>query len=160
MVLLENRAVFDIRKQAQITVFMLLFSDDHMLPYIRDRREALLAGLRGKCRIQVVPFIVFAGGGFDQVGAGVADHAGRKARGDFQIAAFEELEEPLRVLLLLIGGFGEDVRNLHIPLFFRLAGEEGVAVAGLRFAGEGFQQVLFGFGSFDGFHHTFSSGWL
>jgi len=67
--------------------------------------------------------------------------------GDLNVAALEELEEPLAVLFLLVGGLLEDGRHLLIAFLPGPLGAVGVTVPGLRLAGEGGQQIAFGFGA-------------
>ena len=64
-----------------------------------------------------------------------------------------EVEETGGVGQLLFGRFGKDGSDLFISFLLRLPGKEGVAVTGLRLAGKGFEQVLFGLGSLNRFHH-------
>ena len=73
------------------------------------------------------------------------DCAGRKAAGNLHLAAFQQLEQPLGMLLFLIRYFLENRRDLHKAVLFGLAGKKGVAIARLGFAGKGGEDVLFGF---------------
>ena len=83
---------------------------------------------------------------------GVADDPGREGPDDLHLAAFQKLEQALGVFLFLAGGFGEDVRDLDEAVLLGAGAEIVVAVAGLRFTGEGGEDVAFGLGAFQGLH--------
>ena len=70
------------------------------------------------------------------------------------MAPFEELEEALGVLLLLLGRLGEYGGDLFVALLLGFACEEYVAAARLALAGEGLQQILFGTGTLDALVHN------
>ena len=152
---LEDGGVLQILKQPAIAALMLFLGDADALPHLRDLRKSLLAGDFRKRRIKFAPLLVLAARGGGQIRDRVGDDSGRKARGDLKIAALEEFEEAFRVFFLLIRGLLEDVRDLDIPLLAGDAGKVGVTVARLGLPGEGFHEVLFGFGSPDGFHLAF-----
>ena len=67
---------------------------------------------------------------------------------------FEELEETLGVLLLLLGSLGEDTRDLLVTLLLRLAREEDVTAARLALTGKRLQQILFSPCSFNALFHN------
>ena len=79
---------------------------------------------------------MLAAGRRQEVLGGRADDARRERALDLNLAALEKLEEPLGVLLLLVGRFLEDLGDLDIAVVAGLAGEVGIAVAGLRLARE------------------------
>ena len=87
---------------------------------------------------------MFAVGRRQQVLGRAADDTGGEGGGDLHLAPLEELEKPLGVFLFLVGRLLEDARDLHEAFVAGLAGEVRVAVAGLRLADEGQQQVAFG----------------
>ena len=68
---------------------------------------------------------------------------------------FEELEETLGVLLLLLGRLGEDACDLFVSLLLGLAREEDVAAARLALAGKCLQQILLGTCTLDALFHSF-----
>jgi len=155
--LLEDGAVLEVFEQSAIAALMLLLGDADRFPHRGDFREPFFARLDGERGVEMAPLFILAGGGFHQVGNGVGDDSGRKSGGDLNFSAFEELEEALGVLLLLVGGLFENLRNLNVSRLAGDAGKIGVAVARLGFPGERFEQVLFGFGALNGFHNAFSS---
>ena len=151
-VALEDFAGFEVLPEVVVALLVLLLGDGDALPEDRDLGEAFFAGDAGELGVGLGPFFVFAGGGRLEVFEGVADDTRGEGGGDFDGAAFEVLEEALGVFLFLEGGLLEDLGNLDEAFLLRDAGEEVVAVAGLRFPGEGVQQVLFGAGSLDACH--------
>jgi hypothetical protein len=88
--------------------------------------------------------VAFAGGSGSQVVQRRSDDPRGEGTRDFHFAAFQKVEEAFGVLLLLIGGFNENIGDLHQAFFAGLAGKIGVSVARLRFPGEGGQQIFFG----------------
>jgi len=50
------------------------------------------------------------------------------------LAARQELKEPFSVLLLVVGGLGEDGADLLVPFLLGLGGEEVVPVSRLGFS--------------------------
>ncbi len=82
------------------------------------------------------------GGGFEVLSGGTYDTAGNDAV--ISLSALQELEEPLGVLLLLVGRFVEHIEDLHETLLLGLGGEVGVAIPCLGLAGKGGEEVLFG----------------
>jgi len=62
-----------------------------------------------------------------------ADLARRVGRHDLHLAALQEAEEALGVLLLLVRGLGEHRPDLLQAVLLRLAREVGVAIARLGF---------------------------
>ena len=121
-----------------------------------DFEEAFLFGLGAKVLVDGGPFHLFAVGRRLEILGRVADHAGRIGGHDFDVAALEELEEALGVLLLVVGRFQEEGRDLFEAGLLGRAGEIGIAVAGLGLAGESRQQVFLGLGSLDRFSHVHS----
>jgi len=109
-----------------------------------DFEEAFLFGLGAKVLVDGGPFHLFAVGRRLEILGRVADHAGRIGGHDFDVAALEELEEALGVLLLVVGRFQEEGRDLFEAGLLGRAGEIGIAVAGLGLAGESRQQVFLG----------------
>ena len=103
--------------------------------------------------VEVAPFEALALGGFEQIFGRGAYASGRIFGGDGDHAPLQEVEETGGVGQLLFGRFGKDGSDLFISFLLRLPGKEGVAVTGLRLAGKGFEQVLFGLGSLNRFHH-------
>ena len=63
------------------------------------------------------------------------------------------------MLLLLIGGLGEYLGDLHESFFPRLAGEVCILIAGLGFAAERGEDVLLGLGTFEAFHRSSPVDW-
>ena len=53
---------------------------------------------------------------------------GGKGTGDLHLATFQKLEQPLGMLLLLIGSFLEYGGYLHVTFLLCLGGEKGVAI--------------------------------
>ena len=106
-----------------------------------DLVKAFLLGLGGHPRIHRGVLLVLAGGGHLQAGQGIGDLA----------VLHEELEPDFGVLLLVVGGLGEDGRDLLIALFLRLGGKVGVFVAGLALSCKSLPQILFGLAAFQ-FH--------
>ena len=69
---------------------------------------------------------------------------------------FEELEETLGVLLLLLGRLQEDGGNLFVTFLLGYTGKVSVTHACLRFAGKRSHQILLCAGSFDTLSHNHS----
>ena len=104
-----------------------------------DVFEALFLGHSGEFGVKRAPLFLLSVGCSQQVLLGGSDLAGGVGRGDLDWAAFEVLEEHLRVFFLVVCGLREDRCDLLITLFLGYACEEGVAVAGLALAGEGLE---------------------
>jgi len=153
-VALEEVAVREAAQQLQVAAFVLgLHRRDH-LERRGDLRESLLLGDLAEFAVQHVPLLVLALGGSQQVLGRRADGSGGVAGRDLHVAALEELEETLGVLLLLLRGLGENACDLFVTLLLGLAGEEYVAAAGLALAGKCLQQILFGMRTFDALFHN------
>lgn len=103
-----------------------------------DFDEAFIAGFGGHAGVHVGPFKVFAVGGVFEVGCGA---------GDF--AVVEVFEPDFGVFLFVSSGFFEDLGDLDVAVLLGLGGVKGVFVAGHGLPGKGFEEVLFGFGSFE-----------
>ena len=127
---------------------MLPLRHGHGLKQAGDLLESFLAGGLGEVRVHGGPFLVLASGGVPQILGRATYYPRRKRRLDFQLSAFEELEEPLRMLLLLVGGLFEDTCDLDKAILLCLAGKVGIAVPGLGLAGKRSKQVLLGLGTF------------
>ena len=117
-----------------------------------DLGKSLGLGRRGEVGIEHVPLLLLALGGCQQVFGRGADAAGRIGGRDGGVAPFEELEETLGVLLLLLGGLQKYSGYLFVSLFLRYAGEERITAASLALAGECLEQILLGLCPFDAFH--------
>ena len=88
---------------------------------------------------------MFTAGGCLKVLGGCADNASGEGALDLDLATIEVFEEAFGVFLFLVGRFFEDEGDLNEAIVSSLAGEVRVAITCLGFAGEGHQQVLFGF---------------
>jgi hypothetical protein len=89
----------------------------------------------------------FAGHGGGQVLAAAADGqaGGRVAR-----AVFQEFQVPVGMAGFTFGGGAEQHRHVVLAFHVGLVGEVEVAAVGLRFAGKGVLQVLFGLRTLQG----------
>ena len=134
----EHQATLDVLKEFAISLFVFFLNGADHFKMFGDFDEALFAGLLGHAGVHVGPFEVFAVGGVFEVGCGA---------GDF--AVVEVFEPDFGVFLFVGGGFFEDLGNLDVAVFLGLGGVESVFVAGHGLPGEGFEEVLFGFGSFE-----------
>lgn len=135
-VALEYAAFGKVFPEVEVALFVLFFGVGYFFPEDGDLLEAFLSGDAGKFGVEGGPLFVFAGGGGFEVIEGGADDASGEGGGDFQHAAFEEAEEAFGVFFFVVGGFFENLGNLDQAFFARGGGEEGVAIARLRFAGE------------------------
>ena len=138
----EDDAFLDVVQELAVALLMVLFDGSDHAEFRGDLLEAFFIGDLGEAIVHVGPFVVLAFGRGEEVARGILD-----------FAAFEVFEPELGVLLLVVGGLLEDRGDLLKAFFFGLGGEVGVFVARLGFAGEGFHQALFGFGSFE-FHDS------
>ena len=134
----EDYALFDVGKELTIALLVLFLDGAYHLELCGNRVEAFLAGFFCHAGIHIGPLEVLAGSGVLQV---------LYSAGDF--AAMQVFEPDLGVFLFIGSGLLEDLGDLHIAVLLGLGGVVGVLVTGLGLAGEGFQEVLFGFGSFE-----------
>jgi hypothetical protein len=144
---LENPVVGHVGRQGPIALLMIGFGHRHGLKDRGDLRETLISGGLGKTRIHLGIFVVLTFGGGQEIFQGAADLAGREAAADFYFAPLQELEEPLGVLLFLVGGLFKDKGDLDKAFFLGFGGKIGLAVAGLGFAGEGGEEISFRLGA-------------
>ena len=127
-VALEEIAVREAAQQLQVTALVLGLDGGDHLEGRGDLDEALLLGDFGEFALEDVPLLLLAlGCGLQVLGRG-ADRAGGVAGRDLHVAALEELEETLGVLLLLLRGLGENACDLFVTLLLGLAGEEYVCL--------------------------------
>ena len=117
---------------------MGLFDGGDAAEFAGQLGKALFLGLLGKGIVHIGPLVVFTLGGVQQILGGIAQLA-------------QGLEPHLGVFLFILGGFGKDLGDLLIALFFGDAGKVGVFIAGLGFPSKSGPQVLFGFCTFQ-FH--------
>ena len=66
----------------------------------------------------------------------------------------EILQVAMSVTGLALGGGAEHRRNVVLPFHVRLVGEVQVAAVGLRLAGEGGLEIVFGLAALERFHET------
>ena len=144
---LEHGVFFDGLGKGEEAAFVFHFGNGDIAHHSGDDGEAFGVGDIGIGGVHVGMFFELTVGGSLQVVESGTDHAGGEAGGDFHIATFKELEQALGVFLFLAGDFFESLGHFHIAVLLSLRSEEGVAVAGLGFAGKGLPQVLFGFGT-------------
>lgn len=154
-VALEEVAVGQAAQQLQVAALVLGLDDRDHAEGGCDLGEALLVGYLGELAVEDIPLLVLALGGGKQVLGRRADGSGGVAGRDLHLAALEELEETLGVLLLLLGRLGEDARDLFVTLLLGLAREEDVAAARLALAGKCLQQILLGTCTLDALFHSF-----
>ncbi len=148
----EHGAALDLLAEFEEALFVESLGHGDVAHDVGDFREAFLLGGLGEGGVHVgVLFVLATGGGLEVLDRG-ADDAGREGGSHFNGAALQELEEALGVLLLLQGGFEEDVGHEHEAFLLSFAGEGIVAVAGLRLAAEGGEDVFLGLGSLERFH--------
>ena len=133
----EHQTILNVRQKFSVPLLVLFFDGAHHLELEGDLLEAFLAGFAGHAGVHVGPFKVFTGGGVCKVLFGAGD------------AVVEVFEPDFGVLFFVGGGFFEDLGDLDVAVLLGLGSVVGVLVAGLGFASEGFQEVLFGFGSFE-----------
>ena len=115
---------------------MGLFDGPYALKQPGDFVKTLLPGLLRHGGVHVRPFVIFAVGRVLQI-----DLGGR------HLAAVQQLEPQLGVLLLVGGGFLENLRDLHIAILAGLGRIVGVLIPRLTFSGKGRHQIGFRFGS-------------
>ena len=128
----------DVGKELAVAFLVAFFNGGNALELSGDVVESFGTGLFGETLVHVGPFLVLAVGGGLQVFDRGTDAA-------------EVLEPQLGVFLFVVRGFEEERGDLFIAVLFCLAGEVGVFVSGLGFAGECESEVLFGFAAFQ-FH--------
>ena len=129
----EDDALFNVREQLSVALLVLLLDRRDLLEQVGDVVEALGLRVLGEALVHVGPLVVLALGGVLQVRDRVRN-----------VAVMQELEPDLRVLLLVVCGFGEKLGNLLVAVLLRLRCVIGVLVSRLRLAGKGGHQVRFG----------------
>lgn len=149
---LEHGAFLHHLEQSEIALFVELLSHGDVPHDSGDFRKTFLFSDVGESGIHAGPLFILAGSGGFEVLSGALDGAGGVSGGDFNGAAFEELEQTLGVFLLLQGGFSEDIGDQDKAVFLGLGSEVIVTVAGLGFTGESGEDVLFGLGALERFH--------
>ena len=128
----EDQAVFDIFQQLAIAGLVGFFDLGDAFKQGCDLVKALGTGVGGEGGVHIRPFVVFALGGVEQVFL---------CRGD--LAAAQELEPQLGVLLFVGCRFFKQRGDLLVAVLPGFGGVIGVFVAGLGFAGKGGLQVPF-----------------
>ncbi len=89
---LEHRACFDVGRQVQVALFMLLFGNGNRRKDLGNLTKALLNGYFGERRIHVGPFIMFTGCTGFEVFHRRAYHPSGKCRLNFNLPAFKKFE--------------------------------------------------------------------
>ena len=134
----EDQAVFDVGEEFAIALFVFFLDGADHFEMFGNLNEAFFAGLFGHAGVHVGPFEVLAVSGVFQIDRRV---------GNF--AVVQVFEPYLGVFLLIVGGFFKDLGNLDVAVLLGLGGVIRVLVAGHGLPGEGFEEVLFCFGSFE-----------
>ena len=150
----EHLFAFDVHHQSLVALFVGLFGNDDATIHFGNLGESLLLGRGGKGGIEFESFFVLTGGGFLQVFQRVSDDSCGIGSGDADHATLQVFKHALGVHTFLLRRFQEDGGYLFVSVLYGLFGEKGVAVACLRFAGKGGQQVLLSHGSFNTFAHN------
>src|SRR5699024_6734889 len=140
----KDLAVGQVLGQGEVALLVLLLDAGHHGEQGGDLVEALLLGLLGHAGVHLGPLLVLAAGSHLQAGGGVGD-----------LAAVQQLEPDLGVLLLVGRGLLKDLGHLDIAFLLGLAGKVGVLVAGLALTGKSFHQIFFGLATLE-FHSAFS----
>ena len=128
----EHQPVLHVVEQGKIALFVLALDLADLFKQEGDVVEPLFPRLLGEARVHIRPFVVLAGSRVGKVFL---------RRGD--VAAVQQLEPDLGVLLLVVGRLLKQRRDLHEAVLFGLARVVGVLVARLRFARKSRLQVCF-----------------
>ena len=108
---------------------MRLFNGSHPAEPLCQIVEAFVVRILGKPVIHVAPLVILALGSGQEIGGGPVDMA-------------QLLKPDTGVLLLIAGGFQEDLRQLIVAFAAGDLGEISILVAGLALAGKGLGQIL------------------
>ena len=92
----ENQPFLHIRQQLAVPLLMLLFDLANRLKQISDMVEAFFLGLLGKLSVHFRPFVVFAHGGIQQIGIGIADAVVQTALKQLTVCALITANTPFR----------------------------------------------------------------
>ena len=109
----ENQAGVDIRRKIPVTLFMLLFGDGNSFPNLGCGLETLLARDAGKTWIHFTVLILFPVGRGKEILHGCANDTCGKSGSDLHLAALQELEKALGMLLFLVRRLLENIGNLN-----------------------------------------------
>ena len=110
---LKNTILLHICRELSISLLMLPLGYNYRFERLCNPSEALLASYTGKSGIHLSVFIALTVSRSYEIIIGTAYNTGRKAPGNLHLAPVEELEEPLRMLPLVIGRFFKYICYLY-----------------------------------------------